>query len=87
LLSEPAFGLVVVTLRTTAVAAGVIGIDFPAAMVALMNMASEKRRATVLDIPQCFLLRSGQLIAELGQKGFAVEGDDVSHLQQGTSTG
>lgn len=47
---DPAFGLIVVTLRATAIATGVVGIDGPVAAVALMNVPSKERRSAVEDI-------------------------------------
>lgn len=47
---NPAAGLILVTLWATAIAAGMIGVDFPLAVVALVKVASKERRSTVLDI-------------------------------------
>ena len=47
---KPALGLVLVTLRTGAVAAGVVRKNFLLAMIALIDMASKQRRAAGLDI-------------------------------------
>jgi len=49
---NPAFGLRLVTLWATAVAAGVIREDFLLAVAALVDVASQQRRPARGDIPQ-----------------------------------
>jgi hypothetical protein len=53
---KPAFGLVLVTLRTGAVAAGVIGKHFLRAVIALIDVTSKERRTAGGDIPQSSFL-------------------------------
>lgn len=48
---DPALGLRLMTLRAGAVAAGVIGKDFLLAMIALVDVASQRRRPADGDIP------------------------------------
>jgi hypothetical protein len=49
---QPAVGLVAVTLRTVAVAAGVKRIHLLAAVIALMHVASQGRRPTGFEVAQ-----------------------------------
>ena len=84
LLADPAFGLIAVTLRATAVAAGVIRIDLLRAVVALVDMASKERRAAVSNIAKGLFLNRCQLGSELRAIRIAVEADNVSHLQHRT---
>jgi len=77
---DPPIGLILMTLRATAIAARVIGIHFPVAVVALVKVASKERRSTVLDIGQRLLLNRRQAISPFLAKRFTVEADDVSHL-------
>jgi len=49
---EPALRLRLVTLRAGAVATGVKGKDFLLAMIALVDVASQLRRAASGDIPK-----------------------------------
>src|SRR5438876_8498129 len=81
LLSEPSLGLIVVTLRTTAVATGVIAIPLLRALVALIDVASKERRTAVFDIAKRFFLNRRQLRSELRPKLSAVEADNLGHLQ------
>lgn len=48
---DPVLGLRLMTLRAGAVAAGVIGKDFLLAMIALVDVASQRRRPAEGDIP------------------------------------
>lgn len=85
LAGNPAIRLILVTLRATAVAAGVIGVHLSAAVAALMDMASKERRSTVRDIGQGPLVDSSQAMRRFFAKRFTVEADDVGHLQHETS--
>ena len=81
LLFKPAFGLLTVTLRTGAVAAGVIAIDFLLAVIALTNVTSKHRRAAVGNVAERAFLNRGQAIPELFAVGGAMEAKDFGHLQ------
>jgi hypothetical protein len=81
LLGEPALGLVPVTLRTGAVAAGVVRIDRVPALIALMDVTSTGWRPAGFDIPQGPALTGRQGRAEPGAVRRPVEADDVGHLQ------
>jgi len=78
---EPAGGLVAGTLRTMAVAAGVIRVDRVPALIAPMDMASQGRRAAGFEIPQGPTLAGPQGLAEARAVRRPVEADDVGHLQ------
>jgi hypothetical protein len=82
LLGNPALGLILVTLRATAVAAGVVGIPFLLAMVTLIDVASKEGGATVRDIAERLFLNRSQLRSELRTILIPVEADNVSNLQQ-----
>jgi hypothetical protein len=81
LFAYPAFGLVLMTLRAAAIAAGMIRVAFPVAVIALMKMASKERRSTVCDIGQGPLLSPGQRRSPFLSKRFTMEADDIGHLQ------
>lgn len=52
LASKPALGLILVTLRAGAIAAGVVGKDFLLAVIALVDVASKEWRTTSGNIPE-----------------------------------
>jgi hypothetical protein len=81
LLGDPALSLVLVTLWAAAIAAGVIGVDLPVAVVALVKMASKERRSAVRDIGQSLFLNRRQSLCPLLAKRFTVEADNVGHLR------
>ncbi len=81
LLLKPAFSVFPVTLRTGAVAAGVVRIALLAAVIALVHVASEVRGPAGLDIPQGPKLTGRHGRAEASQIRRPVEADDVGHLQ------
>jgi hypothetical protein len=81
LLFNPAFGLILVTLRTGTISAGVVRVDFLLAVIALMDMASEERRAAGGNIPQSLFLDRAQTNAGLFAVCCAVEADDFGHLR------
>jgi hypothetical protein len=58
-----------------------IGIEFPATVIALMDVASKVRRSAVLNIGQCLLLDSRQPMSPFLPKRFAVEADDIGQLR------
>src|SRR5262245_22923397 len=78
---DPALGLRLMTLRTGAVAARVIGKDFLLAMSALVVMASQQRRPAGGDIPQGSFLSRTQGTSVLPEVRLTVEADDLGHLQ------
>jgi hypothetical protein len=78
---NPAFGLILVTLRTGTISAGVVRVDFLLAVIALMDVASKKRRAAGGNIPQSPLLDRAQTDAGLFAVRCAVEADDIGHLR------
>ncbi len=78
---NPAFGLILVTLRTGTISAGVVRVDFLLAVIALMDMASEERRAAGGNIPQSPLLHRAQADTGLLAIRRAVEADDIGHLR------
>lgn len=78
---NPAFGLILVTLRTGTIPAGVIRENFLLAVIALMDMASEERRAAGGNIPQSPFLHRTQTDTSLLAKCCAVEADDIGHLR------
>ena len=78
---DPAFGLRLVTLRATAVAAGVIREDFLLAVAALVDVASQHRRPAGGDIPQSPFLKRTQRASILPEIRLTVEADDFGHLQ------
>ena len=78
---KPALRLVLVTLRTGAVAAGVIGKDFLLAVIALIDMASKQRRAAGLDIAKSPFLNGAERVPSLLSIRRAVEADNIGHLQ------
>ncbi len=78
---KPAFGLVLVTLRAGTISAGVIRVDFPLAVIALMDVASEERRAAGGNIPQSPVLDRAQADAGLLAIRRTVEADDIGHLE------
>lgn len=81
MLGNPPFGLIVVTLRATAVAAGVVGVPLLTAMVAPINMASKEWRTAVLDIVKRLFLNRRQLRSKLRSIVIPIEADNVGHLQ------
>jgi hypothetical protein len=78
---KPAFGLILVTLRTGAIAAGVVRKDLLLTVIALIDMASKERRAASGNIPQSPFLNRTQDVAVLLLVRRAVEADDIGHLQ------
>ena len=70
---EPPLGLVPVTLRTVAIATGVIDIDLVRAVIALRDMASEVRRTTPLEIPHGPGVTGQQAVPDLRAIGRTVE--------------
>src|SRR5215475_7655078 len=76
---DPTLGLVVVTLRATAIAAGMIGVHLPVTVVALMNVASKERRSTVGDIDQRLLLNRRQPMSAFFPIRFTMEADNIGH--------
>ena len=62
---KPAIGLVLVTLRAGTIPAGVVREDFPLAVITLMDVASEERRAAGGNIPQSLVLDRAQADAGL----------------------
>src|SRR5207244_11205293 len=78
LLRQPALSLVSMTLGAVPVAAGVIGIDLPAAVVTLFQMAAKVGRTTCLDISQRPLLTGQQAL--LGAIGRTMAAADLRHL-------
>jgi hypothetical protein len=78
---DPALGLRLMTLRTGAVAAGVIGKDFLLAVSALVEVASQQRRPAGGDIAQRAFLSRIEGTSVLPEIRLAVEADDVGHLQ------
>ncbi len=81
LLGEPAFGLAPMTLRTGAVAAGVVRIALLPAVIALVHVPSTGWRPAGFDIPQGPELTGRHGRAEAGTVGRPVEADNVGHLQ------
>src|SRR2546428_5846123 len=81
LLAQPAFGLALVTLRTGAITAGVVGEDFLLAVIALVDMTSKERRTASGNIPERPLAIRGQGVSILVAVRRAVEADDIGHLQ------
>ena len=61
--------------------AGVVRVDFLLAVIALMDMASKKRRAAGGNIPQSEFLDRAQTDAGLFSIRCAVEADDIGHLR------
>ncbi|HEY7352021.1 MAG TPA: hypothetical protein VH596_04560 [Terriglobales bacterium] len=55
---QPAFGLILVTLGTTAIAAGVVGKHLLLAVIALVDVASKERCTASGNIPKRTFLRS-----------------------------
>lgn len=78
---QPAVGLVAVTLRTVAVAAGVKRIHLPAAVIALMHVASQGRRPTGFEVAQGPTMTGQDAIGEARQIRRPVETDDFRHLE------
>ncbi len=78
---DPALGLRLMTLRTGAVAAGVIGKDFLLAMPAQVDMASQQGRPAGGNIPQSPFLNRTQRVSVLPEIRLTVEADDFGHLQ------
>jgi len=79
-LFKPALGLILVTLRTGAIAAGVVGEDLLLAVIAPVDMSSKERRATSGNIAQSAFLNRTQGAAILFQVRRAVEANDVGQL-------
>ena len=67
------------TLGAVTIAAGVIGIDLPAAVITLFQMVAKVGRATGLDIPQRPLLTGQQAL--LGAIGRTMAAEDLRQLQ------
>src|SRR2546425_12094605 len=74
--SDPALGLILVTLRAGAIFAGVIGKDLLLTVIALVDMASKERRAASGNIPECAFAVGVEHIPVLFAVGRAVEADD-----------
>jgi hypothetical protein len=81
LLFKPLPGLILVTLRAGAIAAGVVGKDTLAAVIALVDVASKERRPAVLDVVKGALLLPGQTLAKLPAVRCTMKADDIGHLQ------
>ena len=78
---EPPVSLVAVALGTMAVAAGVPRVHLPPAVIALMDVASQGRRATGVEIAQGPPVTGQHAIREARQVRRPVEADDRRHLQ------
>jgi hypothetical protein len=74
------FSLILVTLWTGAIAAGVVGKHVLLAVIALIDMTSKERRTASSNISQSPFLNRTQSIAVLLLVRRAVEADDVGHL-------
>jgi hypothetical protein len=81
LLLKPAFSLILMTLWTGAIAAGVVGKHVLLTVIALIDMSPKERRATSGNIPQSPFLNRTQGLAVLFAIRRAVEADDIGHLQ------
>ena len=81
LLSKPALGLSLVTLRAGAIAARVVGKDFLPTVIAQVDMAPKERRTASGNIPECAFTVRGQSVAEFLAVRRAVEANDIGHLQ------
>src|SRR5882724_13639759 len=79
LLCQPALGLVTMTLGTVPIATGVIGINLPAAVVTLFQVAAKVGRTTRLNILQGPRLTGQQLV--LSAIGRTMAAEDLRHLQ------
>jgi hypothetical protein len=73
-------GLTVVTLRTGAIAAGVVRENLLLTVIAQIDMTSQERRAASGNIAQSAFLNRAESVAVLSQVRRAVEADDVGHL-------
>jgi hypothetical protein len=78
---QPAVGLVAVTLRTVAVAAGVKRIHLLAAVIALMHVASQGRRPTGFEVAQSPAVTGQNAIGEASEIRRPVKADALRHLQ------
>jgi hypothetical protein len=78
---NPAFGLILVTLRAGAIPTGVIGEDLLLAVIALMDVASKERCAAGGNIPQSPFLDRAQADTGLFAVRRAMEADNIGHLQ------
>src|SRR5208283_4034271 len=74
-------------LRAMAIAAGAIGNRAVAAAVALFDVATERGGATDCDVPQRFLLASGERTTKRREISWAVDAKDVGQLQRGRRHG
>jgi hypothetical protein len=81
-LFEPAPGLLAVALRAVAVFAGVVGVEFLVAVVALKHLAAERGRATVFDGRHDAVVAWQESLGELLPIVRAVAAEDVRHLEQ-----
>ena len=81
--NKPALGLILVTLRAGAIAAGVVGKDFLPAVIALVDMTSKERCMASGNIPECPFAIRVQGVSVLLAVRRAVETDDIGHLQHG----
>jgi hypothetical protein len=75
------------TFWTMAIAAGTIGDCAMAAAVALFDVATERGGATDYDVPQCFLLASGERRPILIEIGWTVDAENIGQLQRGRRHG
>src|SRR5258705_10351062 len=85
LMLEPARRLVAMTLGTVPIAAGVISIEQPVAVVTLFQMAAKVSGATRREILQSPQLTGQQPVR--GAIGRTVAAEDVRHLEHAQSSG
>ena len=78
---DPTIGLELVTLRTGAIAAGVIPGHLLLTVIALMDVTSKVRRAAGGDIAQSPFLSRTPAAAGLLNVCRTVEADNIGHLQ------
>ena len=81
LLIEPALGRVAVTRWTVAMATGVIHVALPRTVITLRDVASEVRRAALLEIPHGPGVTGQHVITDLRAIRRTVEAENVRHLQ------
>jgi hypothetical protein len=80
---EPCFGFVLVALRTTAVATGVIRILQSAAVIAFEYMAPQRRRTASEYVLERSSMTGWHLIGELAEILRAVASQDVGYFDHG----
>ena len=78
---QPALGLILVTLRTGTIAAGVVGEDFLLTVIALVEVATKERRTAsgnILERPFPIGVQGVSILLAVRR---AMEANDIGHLQ------